>query len=171
MVDIKKCLACKSCELACAVAHSRAVVLEQAITEQPRPQKRISVESAEDFAVPIQCRHCENAPCITVCPSSAIHRHNPEDPVLIRADLCIGCKLCMMVCPFGVIELSADGKAVTKCDLCIERTCEGQMPACVVSCPTRALQYCDVNDWTKKRRAKVATDAASELKQKHGGEE
>jgi len=140
MVNIEKCLACKSCELACAVAHSKSGVLEEAIAQSPRPQKRINVEAVEDFAVPMQCRHCEDAPCIQVCPTRAIYRQSIESPVLINPELCIGCKFCLMVCPMGVIDVSRDGKAMTKCDLCINRPGPGEGPACVEACPTKALQ-------------------------------
>ena len=170
MVNVEKCLACKGCEIACALAHSRSGVLEEALMEQPVPQRRVSVVSAEEFAVPIQCRHCEDAPCIKVCPSQAIHRHTPEDPVLIRTDLCIGCKVCMMVCPFGVIELSRDGKAVTKCDLCIKRTREGETPACVESCPTGALQFSDPEEWSRQRRQAAARAAVAEQRSQDDAE-
>lgn len=140
VVNIEKCLACKSCEIACAVAHSKAGVLEEAITESPTPQRRVTVEPVEYFSVPLQCRHCEDAPCITVCPTAAIHRPSADSPVLIAQDRCIGCRFCLMVCPFGVINISRDGKAVVKCDLCIERTKAGQEPACVEACPTKALK-------------------------------
>ena len=129
MVNIEKCLACKSCEIACALAHCQSRILEEAITEQPRPQRRVTVEAAGEFGVPMQCRHCEDAPCITVCPTNAIHREQSESPVLINPDLCIGCKFCIMICPFGVIDISWDGKVVTKCDLCIGRTEFKQEPA------------------------------------------
>lgn len=60
-VDIGRCLACKSCEIACAVAHSASGRLEEAVVEHPKPQKRVTVEAAGQFAVPMQCRHCEDA--------------------------------------------------------------------------------------------------------------
>lgn len=168
MVSIEKCLACKSCEIACALAHSKSGVLAEALAERPMPQTRVAVMPTEKFAVPIQCRHCEDAPCIKVCPSQAIHRHGPQDPVLIRADLCIGCKFCMMVCPFGAIEWSQEGNAVIKCDLCIKRTREGEPPACVESCPTYALQCCDTQEWAQPRRAKTAQAAAVESREHDG---
>lgn len=163
MVSPERCLACKGCEIACALAHSRSGALPEALTEQPLPQRRVSVELAEGLTVPIQCRHCEDAPCIKVCPSRAIHRHGPEDPVLIRMDLCIGCTLCMMVCPFGVIEMSRDHTAVTKCDLCIKRTREGELPACVESCPTRALWFGEAQEWTRQRREKAAQTVVADV--------
>ncbi|MHC4574649.1 MAG: 4Fe-4S dicluster domain-containing protein, partial [Planctomycetota bacterium] len=98
-VNIQKCLACRSCEMACALVHSKSKVLEEAVAESPRPQRTVTVEAAGDFAVPIQCRHCEDAPCITVCPTAAIHRHQAEDPVLIDKEKCIGCRFCLTVCP------------------------------------------------------------------------
>jgi len=140
VVNIEKCLACKSCEIACALAHSKSKVLEEAVAESPTPQRMVTVEPAGELAVPIQCRHCEDAPCITVCPTAAIHRHEVHGSVLIDQDLCIGCRFCLMACPFGVIYVSRQGKAVVKCDLCIERTDAGRQPACVEACPTKALK-------------------------------
>jgi Fe-S-cluster-containing dehydrogenase component len=64
-----------------------------------------------------------------------------------------------MVCPFGVIDISRDGKAVVKCDLCIERTEAGQEPACVVSCPTGALQFCELTELLIERRRAAAKQA------------
>jgi len=156
VVNIEKCLACKSCELACALAHSKSKVLEEAVAESPRPQRMVTVEAAGEFAVPMQCRHCEDAPCITVCPTAAIYRDRVNDPVLIDKDRCIGCRFCLIVCPFGVIEVSRDGKAVAKCDLCIEETKTGQEPACVASCPTGALQFVELTEMLMERRRAAA---------------
>lgn len=156
VVNIEKCLACKSCEIACALAHSKSKVLEEAVAESPKPQRRVTVEAAEEFGVPMQCRHCEDAPCITVCPTKAIHQQQAEGPVLIDKDLCIGCKFCLMVCPFGVIDISSDGKAVVKCDLCIERTKAGQEPACVEACPTKALKIGNEKELAASKRQLTA---------------
>ena len=172
VVNIEKCLACKSCELACALAHSKTQVLEEAVTESPKPQPRVSVAAAGDFAVPMQCRHCEDAPCITICPTAAIHRHGDYDPVLIDKDKCIGCSYCLIVCPFGAIDMTRDGKAVVKCDLCIERTKVGEQPACVASCPTGALQFCELTEAVIERRRAAAKLVCAGLtqQQKHTAE-
>jgi carbon-monoxide dehydrogenase iron sulfur subunit len=106
----------------------------------------------------MQCRHCEDAPCITVCPTAAIHRHQVNDPVLIDKEKCIGCKFCLMVCPFGVIDVSRDGKAVVKCDLCIERTKVGQEPACVEACPTKALKLAEEKELAAGKRKRTAQE-------------
>jgi carbon-monoxide dehydrogenase iron sulfur subunit len=156
IVDIRKCLACKSCEIACAVEHSRSKTLEGALAESPRPQKMVEVEAAGEFAVPIQCRHCEDAPCIPVCPTAAINRRDENGPVIIEQDRCIGCKFCLIVCPFGVIDMSRNGRAAIKCDLCLGRAAEGLEPACVESCPTRALKLSDVKQFAAERRKETA---------------
>ncbi|MFQ6034340.1 MAG: 4Fe-4S dicluster domain-containing protein [Sedimentisphaerales bacterium] len=166
MVTVERCLACKSCEIACAVAHSESGVLEQAIKEQPKPQKRVTVQAVGAFGVPIQCRHCEDAPCITVCPTKAIRRKQAEDPVLIEQDLCIGCKFCLLVCPFGVISISHDGRAVTKCDFCIDRTMAGQERACVEACPTKALRLVDEDELAASKRKLAAELVISTQKDK-----
>lgn len=157
-VDIDKCLACKGCEIACALAHSQSGILEEAISEHPKPQSRIAVEAAGELGVPLQCRHCEDAPCITVCPTKAIGRNTPESPVLIDNDLCIGCRFCIAVCPFGVIELSRDNKVMIKCDLCIKRIKKQSKPACVEACPTGALMLIDEHDWAAGKRRKAARE-------------
>ncbi len=151
-VDVNKCLGCRSCELGCAVEHSHSKNLFSAISEKPLPQSRVAVEHCHNTSIPLQCRHCEDPPCANVCPTQAISKQDSGEAVLIEDALCIGCKVCILVCPFGSISLSRDDKAVLKCDLCLERTSNGQVPACVSSCPTSALQFIPVEQFTKEKR-------------------
>ncbi len=151
IIDPEKCVACKTCELQCAVAHSKFKVLEKAIFEEPLSKPRVKVESIEGEAIPLQCRHCEDAPCIKICPTKAIDRVDQESPVLIKDELCIGCKMCILVCPFGVINMDKKGKAIIKCDLCIERLKKGENPACVQGCPTQALKFMSIEEVVKEK--------------------
>lgn len=153
---IERCLGCRSCETACALAHSESKDLHEAVLEQPLPQRRVRVMAAGTHGLPLQCRHCEDAPCIAICPTGAIYRTSDQGPVLVAAERCIGCKFCMVVCPFGVIDLARDGKAVVKCDLCIERTEAGEEPACVAACPTGAMQFQNLEEWLAERRRAAA---------------
>lgn len=105
---------------------------------------------------------------MTVCPTEAIHRPDEHGPVLIDPDRCIGCKFCLVVCPFGVIDLSRDGKAMVKCDLCLERTKAGEEPACVAGCPTGALEFCEIGDWLKRRRQDAAAKITAASRQAAG---
>lgn len=152
LIDPKKCLACRTCELQCAIAHSESKDLEKAICEDPLPETRVKVEAAGDLAVPLQCRHCEDAPCVNICPTKAIVKSESEGPVLIKDELCIGCKWCVLVCPFGVIRMSRGGAAVTKCDLCFERLVKNKLPACVVACPSKALQFKSIEEINKQKK-------------------
>jgi carbon-monoxide dehydrogenase iron sulfur subunit len=158
-VNEQRCLGCKTCVLVCAMAHTKAKDLVEAMRSATPPQSRVHVEPGAQYGVPLQCRHCEDAPCMIVCPTEAIHRPDEHGPVLIDPDRCIGCKFCLVVCPFGVIDLSRDGKAMVKCDLCLERTEAGEEPACVAGCPTGALEFCEVGEWLRRRRQ----DAASKI--------
>jgi carbon-monoxide dehydrogenase iron sulfur subunit len=144
-----KCLACKTCELSCAVSHSNSKELFKSINEMPKSQYRINVDTIGEFSMPLNCRHCKESPCLKVCPTSALFRENEDSPVLLDPDKCIGCKYCILACPFGVIKLSSSKKAVIKCDLCIERLKIDELPACVSSCPTKALKFKPVEEITE----------------------
>jgi len=160
IVDVSKCVGCKTCELQCAVAHSKSKDLYQAVLECPTPQGRVKVEAEAELVMPLQCRHCEDAPCIKICPSKALDRKAQDQPVLIDQERCIGCKWCMMVCPFGVIATDKAGKAVIKCDLCIARLKENKIPACVEGCPTKALKFEPLKDVGKSKRKKYLVGIA-----------
>lgn len=170
IINIEKCLACKSCEIACALAHSKSKVLEEAVAESPRPQRMVTVEAAGEFAVPIQCRHCEAPPCVEICPTGAIQRQNEESPVTVDQDLCIGCKLCMLICPFGVLQIGQEGRAIIKCDMCLEQMKKGQDPSCVEACPTKALKLVSLKETTRSRRREASKQFTKETKPTRQGE-
>lgn len=152
-VDTSKCIACKTCELECAVAHSESGELFGAIFEKPGPKKRIFVEKAGELTFPLQCRHCEDPPCVNVCPTQALQKPSEEDPVLIDEEKCIGCKYCLIACPFGVIVFHSYNNKIIKCDLCTDvADSNNDLPTCVKSCPTKALDFVPSEDFTKKKR-------------------
>ncbi len=151
-VDIDKCVACRSCELACAVEHSSSKELCKAVYECPAPEGRVKVEAQAGYNIPLQCRQCEDAPCVRVCPSKAIERIDPELPVVITPRRCIGCKLCIVACPFGVIKMRRSGKAVLRCDMCIERLRQDCPPACVAACPTKALKFMSSEEVSDRKK-------------------
>ena len=163
VADPTKCLACRACEIACAVAHAETDDLVEAIYAQGA-KPRIYIESVGRFAVPLQCRHCDDAPCVRVCPSGALSRPSEAEPVLVDQQKCIGCGFCVEACPFGVILLadrygwdpSGNQKAVIKCDLCAKRQAEGLRPACVSACPVGALVLEELTETAKRSRARAA---------------
>jgi carbon-monoxide dehydrogenase iron sulfur subunit len=142
---VEHCLGCRSCEIACAVAHSESKDLLGAVMEHPRPQRRVTVESAGEHGLPLQCRHCEDGLCQLVCPTGAIHRDQATATVQVDEDLCIGCKLCTLMCPLGVLRIGDKNRATIKCDQCLARQADGKQPACVEACATHALQFVEAD--------------------------
>jgi carbon-monoxide dehydrogenase iron sulfur subunit len=155
-VNIDRCMGCHSCELACAVAHSRSKDISLVIREGEHPGNRMSVEAFGVNAIPIHCKHCEEPSCVMACPTGAVHRDKEGEPVVVETQRCIGCRMCVAACPFGVITMSSEGKGVLKCDLCVDRLAEGKDPACVTACPTHALLFVEEKDAARNKRQKLA---------------
>jgi len=126
----EKCIGCRTCEVACMMSHQSSATPE-AFTS------RIRVVKGGTFTTAVGCHQCEDAPCANVCPTGAIHR--AAGAWLVEQARCIGCKSCMVACPFGAMQVRVVGDRVQalKCDLCMHR--EGG-PACVEACPTHALR-------------------------------
>lgn len=145
----EQCLGCKSCELACAVAHSASKNLFEAISELKPPQKRIFVESSDGLNFPLQCRQCLDSPCVHACMSGAMQYDLKTGLIQVDEQKCVGCLMCVMVCPFGAIaEVSATRKVV-KCDRCQDLDYD---PACVAACPTKALEFVEVQEFAHSGR-------------------
>ena len=147
-VRMDRCMGCHSCEVACAVEHSASRSLYGAIAETPRPKPRVYVEFAPPAnPVPIVCRHCEDAPCMHACIAGAIRR-TEQGVVITHGEKCIGCWTCVMVCPYGVIGRQLEEHKAYRCDRCPDRS----VPACVEACPTRALVYTGVKEFSRAVR-------------------
>ncbi len=163
-VHIEKCLGCHSCEFLCAVTHSASKDPEAIIFGREKPGYRVFVESYRNAPIPIHCKHCEKAACMLACPTHAIYREEEKGPVLFDMARCIGCRMCVQACPFGVMTMRPDGKTALKCDLCVDRLAEGLEPACVTACPTKATTFEEEVDSTrtKRRRSAAMVIAAQE---------
>jgi carbon-monoxide dehydrogenase iron sulfur subunit len=130
------CMGCRLCEIHCAVQHSKSKDLIKAYRgEYPKPISRILVEEKGYLSFAIQCRHCEDAPCISACITGAMRRDQTTGAVLCDEEKCVGCWMCIMVCPFGVIMRGEGKRVVSKCDLCLGE----EEPVCVKNCPNEAL--------------------------------
>ena len=160
VTDLKKCVGCHSCELACAISRSESKTLLGAILESPRPATRVRILKVGSRPVPLQCQQCQDAPCAAVCPSAALDRLGSDQTVLFKRELCIGCSSCVLVCPFGAIR-RADGGVMAKCSLCWDRLAEGKEPACVEACPTQARQLADANTIAEDKLRRTAAAVAS----------
>lgn len=130
MIYPKKCKDCGTCESVCPNAAVNV----------------INFEEEAEISVPVMCMQCEDAACMTVCPSGAISR-DKNNAVIVDSNKCIGCKVCISSCPMGNIHYNSRQKKIMKCNLC-----DGS-PDCVKYCPTRAIEYLDdtAANMTKKR--------------------
>jgi len=138
--------------MACTIEHSKSKDVFRAISEEPLPARRMRVESYGKEQFPVQCRHCEDAPCIYACMAGAISRDERTGVVLHDRDKCVACWMCVMVCPFGAVMPGYKQHTVLKCDRCPER----DTPACVDACPTKALKYVDYGVQTGSFRKEAA---------------
>jgi Fe-S-cluster-containing dehydrogenase component len=106
----------------------------------------------ETVHFPKSCLHCEEPPCVPVCPTGASYKRKEDGIVLVDYDKCIGCKYCAWACPYGARELDEDRQVMTKCTLCVDRIYSETLseaerkPACVLACPTSARIFGDVHD-------------------------
>ncbi len=111
--------------------------------KEPKPVSAIYFEEKGYVSFAIQCRHCFEPICVEVCLTGAMYKDENTGIVLYNKERCVGCWMCIMVCPLGVIKPNLIEKKIdSKCDLCIEK----QFPACVANCPNEALILCEENN-------------------------
>ncbi len=142
IVDTRRCVNCEACVVACKAENSVASgVSRNWVTEREAgsyPAVGVRVE-------PGQCMHCEDAPCVRVCPTGASYVDR-DGVILVNADDCIGCRYCMTACPYDARYLDEASGTVDKCTFCRHRLDRGLVPACVLTCPTRARTFGDLAD-------------------------
>lgn len=161
VIDLDRCIGCHACTLACKSVNDTPPgvffnrVEDREIGEYPEVKR---------YFFPRICLHCQEAPCLESCPSGATY-HAENGAVVVDIEKCVGCKACMLACPYGVrysyfegqgshsyFESSAEQPPelgeliVEKCHLCLERTREGNKPACALTCITAARHYGDLDD-------------------------
>jgi len=108
--------------------------------------------NTETVHFPKSCLHCEDPPCVPVCPTGASYKRELDGIVLVDSEKCIGCSYCSWACPYGARELDAEQKIMKKCTLCVDRIYDESLPenerkpACVMACPAEARLFGDVND-------------------------
>jgi len=163
VIDLKRCIGCYACQLSCKAEHGTppgvffARVLKHEEGNYP---------SVRQLFLPVLCNHCQDAPCVDACPTGASFQS--EDGVVdIDHDKCVGCKTCMVACPYSNRYFNDQPQhyfeqgptdyerarmsqhqtdVVMKCDFCKERRAAGKQPACVSNCPTIARYFGDLDD-------------------------
>jgi formate dehydrogenase iron-sulfur subunit len=178
LTDVTKCIGCDKCVEACRAANhlppDKPWRWLRNITDLSSSRwttiERIRSDSGERFARR-QCRHCLEPACVEACIVGALQK-TPEGPVIYDRDICIGCRYCMIACPFEIPRYSWEDRVpyVEKCNLCYERVKdEGKLPACVEACPTEATIFGERDDLLAEARRRLAA-APGKYVQKIWGE-
>jgi Fe-S-cluster-containing dehydrogenase component len=166
LVDTTRCIGCRSCEIACAEANRLPEperLGEDAVFSSHRdtsPRQLTVVNQArgpgEARYAKTQCLHCVVPACASACPVKALDK-TPAGPVVYHEDRCIGCRYCMIACPYGVPKYEYDRAVpyVRKCTMCASRLAEGKIPACVENCPGGALQFGKRDELLAEARRRV----------------
>jgi formate dehydrogenase iron-sulfur subunit len=180
LTDSTLCIGCKACEVACkewngisedgltwsgfsydntgAVGHStwrHVKFVEDGPGPGPLPGLGGNAPEGPSWAFSSDvCKHCENAGCLEACPTGSIVR-TEFGGVYVQPDICNGCSYCVVACPFGVVQKNKkDGRAF-KCTFCYDRQRAGMEPACAKACPTKSIQFGEINDLRERAQERV----------------
>lgn len=135
VIDNRKCIGCHACTTACKSEHKVPVGVNRTWVKQV--EKGTFPDTRRLFSV-MRCNHCTNAPCVTICPTSALE-YREDGIVDFDKDRCIGCKSCMQACPYDALYIDPETHTAAKCNYCASRIDVGLEPACVNVCPEHAI--------------------------------
>ncbi|MCB2180310.1 4Fe-4S dicluster domain-containing protein [bacterium] len=147
VLDSRLCIGCQSCTVACKINNELPVdMIYNPVTTVGPTGVYPNVHMTH---IPLLCMHCANPPCVDACPTGASQQR--EDGVVwVDANKCVGCKACVMACPYGARHPNLEIGIVQKCDFCMERLAENEEPYCVKTCHQRARIFGDLDDPTSE---------------------
>jgi Fe-S-cluster-containing dehydrogenase component len=181
LVDTTRCIGCRACEVACGQANGMLVpdVEKDAALEKERTTSekqwmvvnRYKTEKGDVF-VKKQCMHCWQPACTAACLTNAMFKTR-EGPVIWNADKCMGCRYCMISCPYNIpkFEYNEWNPDIQKCTMCYGRIQEGKRPACVEACPADALMFGQKRDLMEIARVRIYNHPRQYVRQIYGEQE
>ena len=152
VIDNRSCIGCHACTVACKSEHDVPIGVNR--THVKYVETGTYPDSSREFSVH-RCNHCEDAPCTTICPTTALYTR--EDGIVDFDDeRCIGCKSCMQACPYDALYIDPNKGTAAKCNYCAHRIENSYEPACVIVCPTESIISGDLDDPTSQIALLVA---------------
>jgi molybdopterin-containing oxidoreductase family iron-sulfur binding subunit len=175
LIDVAKCADCDACVSACRdengwTGHGRPATDVQWIRKVSLRDKH----TGHAQTAPLMCQHCEHPPCVDVCPTGASFKRD-DGIVLVDKHICIGCRYCVMACPYGArsfVHEPVSGQkpevprgmgTVESCTLCVHRVDRGQSPACVEAC-SQAMVFGDLNDSSSEIHRRLKSEPSTQLR-------
>ena len=164
VIDLDTCVGCHACAVACKQWNASGTTGPLTDTDpyganptgvwfnRVRHYEVDHYPNSKTVNAPMSCMHCEDAACVTVCPTGASYKREEDGIVLVDQSKCMGCNLCAWACPYGARELDEEQGVMKKCTLCVDRIydealpSEDRQPACVLTCPTHARFFGDLDD-------------------------
>ncbi|MBI4243713.1 MAG: 4Fe-4S dicluster domain-containing protein [Planctomycetes bacterium] len=154
ILDHTRCIGCHACTIACK--SENAVPTGVFRTWVKYIEKGQFPDTRRYFGV-MRCNHCEDAPCIEICPTLSLYKRN-DGIVDFDNSRCIGCKSCMQACPYDAIYMEPYDNTAAKCNFCVHRIEQNLEPACVIVCPTQAIVVGDLDDKNSRISKMVVSD-------------
>ena len=163
--DITLCEGCQECEVVCAETNHLPPPADDdypdaSIRRELTPDRFTVINAVETRVGEVytkqQCMHCAQPACASACLTKAMEKH-VEGPVTWDGDKCMGCRFCMLSCPFGVpkFEYDSNNPRISKCQMCFDRLKTGEIPACVENCPAEALIFGKRSDVLREARRRI----------------
>lgn len=160
--NAQRCIGCQACQVACKSNKGLGPGPALCQNLSVGPNERGGIPTVRQVFMP--CFHCEEPWCLHVCPTGAVRRRPQDGIVYIEASQCIGCKSCIMACPWGACQWDPASHRAVKCDYCMDRLDQGQKPACVTKCLTQCLDFGPAEGLPDDRRQRFAQTVAAEEK-------
>ena len=164
VIDNRSCIGCHACTVACKSEHDVPIGVNR--THVKYIEKGTFPNSSREFSVH-RCNHCEDAPCVTICPTTALFTR-PDGIVDFDDARCIGCRACMQACPYDALYIDPNQGTAAKCNYCVHRLENSYEPACVIVCPTEAIISGDLDDPASRIAQLVASHDTTVRKPESG---